>query len=340
MKNSQDKPATREHSRRTASSISAIGIDHYKDAGEYYEVVVVPSDAGKRLDLFLADMLPNISRSVISNLIRSGLVRVQGKMSKSGYRIKNREKIEAVIPPPMPLEIVPEKVHFDVIHEDDGLIVLAKPPGIVVHPACGHHSGTLVHGLVYHCDNLSGIGGEQRPGIVHRLDKDTSGVMVVAKDERTHQALVSLFMERKVEKTYLAILRGRLKSPQGEITRPIGRHPVNRKKMAVLETGGREAITRWRVLEEFPSPYTYVELRPKTGRTHQLRVHMAFLGHPIAGDAIYGKKEDNHAKPQIRRQCLHAFKMSFLHPGKGEKMTFIAPLWPDMVEVLRELRNA
>lgn len=329
------------HDRGATSSISVNGSDRNKHAGEYYEVVVDPSDAGKRLDLFLADLFPNSSRSAVSNLIRSGSVRVQGETSKAGYRIKEREKIEVAIPPPMPLEIVPEKVLFEVIHEDDELIVLAKPPGIVVHPACGHQTGTLVHGLVYHCVDLPGIGGEQRPGIVHRLDKDTSGVMVVAKDERTHQALVSLFMERKVEKTYMAVLRGRPKSSQGEIIRPIGRHPVNRKKMAVLETGGREAITRWRVLEEFSSPYTYVELRPETGRTHQLRVHMASLGHPIVGDALYGKKEDSRAKiPPIKRQCLHAFKMSFVHPGRGEKMTFIAPLWPDMAEVLRELRNA
>jgi 23S rRNA pseudouridine1911/1915/1917 synthase len=305
--------------------------------GEFLKFIIPAERAGQRLDIFLADMVLSLSRSRVSSLIRTGNIVVNGKSSKAGYRLKTDEQIEVTIPPPQPMDIVPEHVDFAIIHQDDDLVVIAKPPDIVVHPACGHQKGTLVHGLLARCDNLSGISGTERPGIVHRLDKDTSGVMVVAKNDRTHHALVELFKTRQVKKVYRAIVDGCPVENQGCISRPIGRHRSNRKKMAVLEHGGREAVTRWKVLEKFPQAMTYLEVRPETGRTHQIRVHMSHLGHPIAGDTLYGRSRDKYAKLKISRQCLHAYSLSFKHPTSGEVILFIAPVWPDLAETLELL---
>jgi len=255
--------------------------------GELLKFKIPAERAGQRLDLFLADKVSALSRSRISSLIRTGNIVVNGKSSKAGYRLKTDEQIEVRVPPPQPMDIVPEHVDFAIIHEDDDLVVIAKPPDIVVHPACGHQKGTLVHGLLDRCDNLSGINGTERPGIVHRLDKDTSGVMVVAKNDRTHHALVELFKTRQVKKVYRAIVDGCPTANQGCISRPIGRHRGNRKKMAVLEHGGREAVTCWKVLEKFPQAMTYLEVKPETGRTHQIRVHMSYLGHAVVGDTLF-----------------------------------------------------
>jgi 23S rRNA pseudouridine1911/1915/1917 synthase len=309
--------------------------------GELFAAVVSREREGQRLDQYLVDMLPGLSRSRLAGLIRAGFVLVNGLPSKAASRLKDGDRIEATFPPPEPLDISPEKVEFAILHEDDDLLVIAKPPGIVVHPACGHQKGTLVHGLVDHCGNLSGISGVERPGIVHRLDKDTSGVMVIAKSDRSHHALVELFKTRQITKVYHAIVVGHPTMPKGCITQPIGRHRSNRKKMAVLEHGGREALTCWKILEEFPNNMAYLEVRPATGRTHQIRVHMSYLGHPVAGDSLYGNKQLKTASDNfgIKRHCLHAYSLSFQHPVTGQHLEFVAPLWPDMQYLLERLRG-
>ena len=297
---------------------------------------------GQRLDLYLVEMFPDISRSRLSTLIREGFILVNNRAGKAGSRLKGGDTVGVTLPPPEPFALKPEKVEFTVLYEDHDLLVIAKPPGIVVHPAAGHNAGTLVHGLLAHCRNLSGISGIERPGIVHRLDKDTSGVMVVAKNDRSHHGLIELFKARQVKKVYHAIVVGRPKTSRGCISKPIGRHRGNRKKMAVLQHGGRDAVTCWQVLEEFRDQMTYLDVRPETGRTHQIRVHMADLGHPVAGDDLYGKKQFKQLQDRygINRQCLHALSLSFRHPGTGEQLCFTAPVWPDMQAVLEKLRTA
>ena len=305
-----------------------------------FEFVFPEGREGQRLDHFLVEVLPDVSRSRISSLIRHEFIEVNGAPSKAANRLREGDAIRVALPPPEPVDIIPEKVDFSVLYEDEDLLVIAKPPGVVVHPASGHKKGTLVHGLLAHCRNLSGISGVERPGIVHRLDKDTSGVMVVAKNDRSHHALVELFKAREVKKIYHALIAGRPASRDGCISRPIGRHRSNRKKMAVLEHGGREAVTCWSVLEELPYNMTYVEVRPETGRTHQIRVHMAYSGHPVAGDTLYGGGPKRAGEAvAIRRQCLHAYSLAFRHPVSGEMKKFVAPLWPDMRKILDLLRQ-
>jgi 23S rRNA pseudouridine1911/1915/1917 synthase len=301
--------------------------------------VVSTENVGQRLDQFLAFLMPGASRSLLSRFIKTGLVLVDGATRKAGYRIKQDEQIVVTVPPPAPSHLVPEKVHFEVLLEDKDILVLSKPPGVVVHPAHGHQQGTLVHGLLHYLKELPVIGGEQRPGIVHRLDKDTSGLLVVAKNDLSHRVLVEYFKERKIEKTYHAVVAGRLQQKTGSIDMQIGRHPVHRKKMAVRESGGRVAVTRWQVLEEFAVPFTFVELRPETGRTHQLRVHMAAIGHPIIGDRLYGRKYCHYRGLDFSRQCLHASAISFRHPVSGRKVNVTAPLWHDIEEIIVRLRG-
>lgn len=308
--------------------------------GEHYRFFVAPAEEGMRLDLYLTDHIPVASRSLLAGIIRAGRVLVQGGvLRKAGYRLRQGDEILVTLPQPARLEVAPEEVPFSIIHEDDFILVIAKPPGIVVHPACGHNSGTLVHGLLYSCDSLSGINGKLRPGIVHRLDKDTSGVMVVAKNDLAHHALVQQFKNRQVKKVYHAIVGGRFERRQGRIDLPIGRHSVHRRKMAVREKTGRPAVTEWRVIADFVEPFTYLELRPETGRTHQIRVHMAHLGHPLVGDSLYGKKNSDRGTLRIERQCLHASVLSFMHPETGEFVSFKAPLWPDMASLLEHLKE-
>jgi len=322
-----------------------VGPDHESEhelgKGELFEFVVPKEREGQRLDLFLVEMLPDLSRSRLSSLIRAEFVLVNGTSGKAANRLKNGERIEVTLPPPEPMEIRPEKVDFSILYEDNDLLVIAKPPGIVVHPACGHREGTLVHGLLAHCKDLSGISGVERPGIVHRLDKDTSGVMVVAKNDKSHQGLAELFKSRQVKKVYHAIVVGCPETRKGCVSQAIGRHRGNRKKMAVLKHGGRDAVTCWTVLEEFPYNMAYVEVRPETGRTHQIRVHMAFLGHPVAGDALYGGKQLKVPAEiiSVGRQCLHAYNLSFRHPVTDEPMEFTSPVWPDMEVILENLRQ-
>lgn len=315
--------------------------EHESGREKLFKFVVPSEREGQRLDLFLVEMLPDLSRSRLGSLIQKEFIRLNNSLCKAANRLKNGDMVEVIVPPLESLEIKPEKMDFPILFEDDDLLIIAKPPGVVVHPACGHYKGTIVHGLLDHCRNLSGISGVERPGIVHRLDKDTSGVMVVAKSDRSHHGLVELFKSRKVKKVYHAIVVRRPKTLKGCVSQAIGRHRSNRKKMAVVEHGGRDAVTCWTVLEEFSNNMTYIEVRPETGRTHQIRVHMAFLGHPVAGDGLYGGKQ--LAAPlegiTLNRQCLHAYSLSFHHPVTHEPMEFVSPVWPDMQAILENLRQ-
>ncbi len=309
---------------------------------ERIDLVVDQENAGRRLDHFLSqanlEKIGTFSRSMFKGLITRGEVFVNGKNAKASLRPKVNDKITLFIPSPEPLDLIPEKVFFEIIFEDSDIIVISKPPNLVVHPACGHQSGTLVHGLLYHCKDLGGINGTIRPGIIHRLDKDTSGLMVVAKNDYALGEIVQQFKAKTVRKIYLAIVHGVPRMREGTIYGNIGRHPVNRKKMAVLAHGGRESVTHWRLIEEFKG-FSLIELQLETGRTHQIRVHLTSIGIPVAGDEVYGKKKIADQSLGIQRQCLHAAKLSFVHPRTGVKLDFSAPLWPDMENSLKVLRH-
>lgn len=288
--------------------------------------------------MFLVHHLPNFSRSALYKLIRDGFVPVNGRGCKAGYRVRRGEEVNVLVPPQAPSALVPEKVDFPILHEDESILVLAKPPGMVVHPAAGHHSGTLVHGLLYHCDTLPGI-EEERPGIVHRLDKDTSGIMLVAKKDNSLRKLTEDFRDRKIKKTYHAILLRCPREEKGRVVAEIGRHPVNRKKMAVVKNNGRYAATNWHIKEQFDNGMCFVEIGLETGRTHQIRVHMASLGCPVAGDPLYGGRVPEIFGLPVSRQLLHSSTISFIHPDTGKTLMFTAPLWPDIQGVLNLLRG-
>jgi len=268
--------------------------------------------------------------------------------SKPGRRLKRGDRVSLTIPPLTPPDLAPDQVEFQVVYEDSFLIVLSKPAGIVVHPAPGHSTGTLVHGLLKHCKDLSGIGGALRPGIVHRLDKDTSGLMVAAKDDMTHISLARQFKSGSVRKEYLAIVHGCPKAKEGRIELPIARHPTKRKEMAVVLAGGREALTLWRKLTEFEAGFSLLSVSLKTGRTHQIRVHFAHIGHPVAGDPVYGYGPNrlkrhlprkNAPLLNIKRQMLHARRLGFVHPVNNSYMEFEAPIPEDMKHTLQILEN-
>ncbi len=303
---------------------------------------VEPADSGKRLDLYIAALIPACSRSVAISLIRNGKIRVQGMVKKPGYRIRAGDKVHGYIPPPAPILFKPEPIPIDILFEDNHIVVVNKQPGLVVHPAPGHYGGTLVNGLLYHCPFLEGIGSALRPGIVHRLDKDTSGVLVVAKNDRAHQHLAKLFKSRQIRKTYLALVYGIMESDFGTISMPIGRHPVDRKKMSTKSNKTRVAETAWRIRERFESA-TLIELDLKTGRTHQIRVHCAAIHHPVVGDPVYGRKNTRKNGQDlfgsIKRQMLHAWRLEFSHPATQETICFEAPLPPDIQEVIDALRR-
>lgn len=301
---------------------------------------VASETAGQRLDRFLAEAMAHqeITRTRLQTLIREGNVLVDAVSRKAGYLVHDGEEVTVAVPAAKETVLVGQEVPFLVLYEDEAIVVLSKPPGVVVHPACGHAEGTLVHGLLHRCGDLSGISGELRPGIVHRLDKDTSGCMVVAKNDLAHHRLVAQFKGKEITKIYHALLVGIPARPQGTVALPIGRHPVHRKKMAVRQDGGRPAVTHWQVLERFATGFSFVRLRLETGRTHQIRVHMAALGHPVAGDSVYGGKVKDAARLGISRQCLHASHLGFRHPVTGVAMEFTAPLWPDLEATLAGLR--
>jgi 23S rRNA pseudouridine1911/1915/1917 synthase len=290
---------------------------------------------GVRLDQFLSRFLPAVSRSRITTSINDGSIKVEGEIRKNSYRLKGMETITGLVSGLPAIEVIPEKIDFVVLFEDELLLILSKPPGIVVHPGSGNYRHTLVNGLVYHCRSIEGVGGDSvRPGIVHRLDKDTSGIMVAAKVESVHGQLAALFKNRKVQKYYIALVHGIMKKKSGRLVAPIGRHPVNRKKMAVRPEKGRHAVTAWEVLAELGGKYTLLRVGIETGRTHQIRVHMAHLGHPVAGDKIYGGNRNNSGFP---RQLLHARRLVLEHPVTGVVLDQVAPLWPDFSAVLCEL---
>jgi len=293
--------------------------------------------ASRRLDTWLAENEPEHSRARWQTLIREGLVTLNGKTAKPNSGLQSGDRVEWTIPAPVTTEVLAEDIPLDIIFEDDQLIVINKPAGLVVHPAAGNETGTLVNALLHHCTDLTGIGGEKRPGIVHRLDKDTSGVMVVAKTEQAMNELAGQFKKRETEKIYLAVVRGIPQPSTGQIQAAISRHPILRKKMAVHMNRGRHAVSNYKVIEKFPNA-ALVQVRIETGRTHQIRVHMAHLRHPVLGDRLYARKQA--ADPVWpARQMLHADSLSITHPATRERMTFIAPLPPDMAEVLSVLRS-
>jgi 23S rRNA pseudouridine1911/1915/1917 synthase len=283
-----------------------------------HSFVVEDEAKGERFDVYLRAKLPDLSRERIKNLIEEGFILVEGKSVKPSYKLKGGEQVLVRIPVEKEYSLQPKEVPFEILYEDEDLAVVYKPAGIVVHPAPGHLNDTLVHGLLLKLRSLSGVGGELRPGIVHRLDKETSGVMLVAKNDFAHKKLTQDFKERRVEKEYLAIVYGRLTQKEGTLDFPIGRHPVQRKKMAVVKEG-RQALTKYKVLKLFKKA-TLVLAKPVTGRTHQLRVHFSHIGHPILGDPIYGGLKPDVPRPE--RLMLHAYRISFEHPRTGAHLTF------------------
>ncbi|WKZ49148.1 MAG: RluA family pseudouridine synthase [Anaerolineales bacterium] len=291
----------------------------------------------ERLDKFLVEVLPEFSRSRIQGLIADGFVDVNGSPArKAGQPLDAGAALTVRIPPPAPTDLVPEQIPLDIIFENDDLLVVNKPAGMVVHPAAGHASGTLVNAVLGYDPEIEGIGGEERPGVVHRLDKDTSGLILLAKNERAHRWLQDQFRLRKVEKTYLALVDGAPPTPSGRVEAFIGRDPKNRKRMAVVsQAKGREAISEYKTLENFKS-HTLLEFHPQTGRTHQIRLHCAFLKCPIAGDEVYGRKISTIG---VKRHFLHAFRLKIVLPGEQETRTFEAPLPNDLQQSLDDLRK-
>jgi 23S rRNA pseudouridine1911/1915/1917 synthase len=318
------------------------------DAYGQFSLIVDPQDRNQRLDTFIAGRLAPLSRSQITTLIQDGHVRVDDALRKPGCKVKPGDVVVVHVPPPVSTTLTPEAIRLDILHEDDSLIVINKPAGMVVHPAAGHWTGTLVNALLHHCPDLLAIGGEKRPGIVHRLDKDTTGVLVVAKNDPVHQALADQFKMRQVQKNYLAIVRGRVQAATGQIDLPVGRHPVERKKMSTISRHGRPALTLWRVVERFAYA-TLLEIDLKTGRTHQIRVHCAAMGHPVLGDEMYGRqkipavgsRDSNGLRGllvAVQRQLLHAARIVFTHPVTGRPLAVEAPLPADMAAFLEKSR--
>lgn len=289
----------------------------------------------ERLDLFLVRRLPNLSRSYAQRLIADGQVTVDGTARKANYKLRGGEEIVCTMPPAEEIEICAEDIPLDILYEDADIIVVNKARGMVVHPAAGIYTGTLVNALLWHCHDLSGINGALRPGIVHRLDKDTSGVMVAAKNDMAHHYLARQIRDKDARREYRAIVHGNIVPRAGVITGDIGRHPTDRKKMAIVRENGKPATTHFEVLERFGS-YTYVSCRLETGRTHQIRVHMTSIGHPLVGDPKYTAKKNPFA---IVGQALHSLTLSLTHPRTGTEMTFTAPLPADMEEILHTLHS-
>lgn len=311
------------------------------------ELVVTERDSKKRLDIFLSQQDLPLSRSRIKKLIDAGLILINDISPKAGFRISKGDLIKVQIPEPTPSELHPENIPLDIIYEDDFLIVINKPAGLVVHPAAGNYSGTLVNALLYHSHDLSGIGGVVRPGIVHRIDKNTSGVLVVAKNDIAHRLLAGQFKKHSITRRYTGMVYGTFKNERGAVTSSIGRHPVDRKKMSTSARKGRKAITHWRVIEQFEE-ITLLEISLETGRTHQIRVHMADIRHPVVGDPVYSSKkrllriQNEQVRNTLRglsRQALHASILGFNHPKTGTYMKFSAPLPQDLGEILDVLRD-
>ncbi len=300
------------------------------------KIVVEADTSAERLDQFLSREVRELSRSRVQQLIRDGKVKIGATFPKSSYRVQPGELIEVEIPVPRPMEVNPEPVNLKIVYEDDSLLVIDKPRDLVVHPGPGHETGTLVNALLYHCRDLSGIGGVMRPGIVHRLDKDTSGLLVVAKNDAVHQDLARQLKERLVKREYIAVVWGRIKKKSFVISAPIGRDPRNRKKMAVIQ-GGREALTNVRVLSHLDG-CTLIKAKLQTGRTHQVRVHLSYLGYPLVGDPVYGGQKKLLDETNWKGQALHSFRLEFEHPGTGVLMQFTSSLPPEFKNLLKYLR--
>ncbi len=304
---------------------------------DVFYLTVTEDLAGERLDLYLSKEVSEISRSRAASLIEDGFVKLKNGKADKKYKVKAGEEIELTLPEPEPLEVVSEDIKLDIVYEDDYLLVINKEQGMVVHPAVGNFSGTLVNALMHHCaDTLSGINGVLRPGIVHRIDKDTSGLIIVAKNDEAHKFLSEQLKDRSLSRVYWALLNGNLKEDTGRINQPIGRSDKDRKKMCVTKKNSRDAQTDFTVLERY-GRYTLTECRLKTGRTHQIRVHMAHIGHSVVGDKTYGIKKEAF---KLQGQLLHAKKIKFIHPKTREEMEFEVPLPDYFEEVLTKLRKA
>ena len=289
---------------------------------------------GERADALVCRLVPDLTRSAAQKLLERGAVTSAGRPVRKNDRPAPGDVLEVVLPDPEPIDLVPQDIPLDVVYEDGDVIVVNKPVGLVVHPAPGHPDGTLVNALLYHCGtSLSGINGELRPGIVHRIDRDTSGLIIAAKNDRAHLALAAQLQDHSLARTYEAVAVGGLREDSGTVDAPIGRHPVDRKKMAIDRKNGREAITHWTVLARYPR-YTHVECRLETGRTHQIRVHLASIGHPLLGDTVYGAKKP---VPGLAGQCLHARRLRFVHPSTGEPVELECPLPEWFQDVLRKI---
>ena len=299
-------------------------------------MMLIADRSGERLDAFLARAVPELSRSAVQKLIAEGNVLLNGKPAKKNDRLEPGNSVSLTIPEPKPIDVAPTKMQLDIVYEDEDVAVINKPKGLVVHPAAGHTDDTLVNGLLYAMgDSLSGINGELRPGIVHRIDKDTSGLLAIAKNDLAHAVLASQLKDHTMARTYEAIVCGSFREDSGTVDAPIGRHPTDRKKMCVTQRNSKPAVTHWEVVKRYRG-YTHVRCRLETGRTHQIRVHMAYIGHPILGDMVYG-----HKKPELGQdsQCLHAGQLVFRHPRDGRPVMVFAPLPEYFTQVLEKLEK-
>jgi len=298
-------------------------------------IEIIAAESGTRIDAWLSANIPDLTRNAAQRLLTEGMVTVNGKPPKKNYKVSVGDAVIVTIPDIAEVPLVPQNIPLDIVFEDEDVVVVNKPRGMVVHPAPGHPDGTLVNALMYHCgDSLSGVGGEKRPGIVHRIDKDTSGLLIVAKNDAAHLALSAQLSDRSLSRVYRAVVVGNLKQDSGTVDAPIGRHPNDRKKMAVTQQNSRNAVTHWSVLERYRG-YTHVRCKLETGRTHQIRVHMAHIGHPLLGDEVYG-----HAKlPEkgLVGQCLHAKELQFIHPRTGEAVHLDTELPDYFKDVLTRL---
>lgn len=294
---------------------------------------IYTENAPTRLDVFVS-VVADITRSRAAALISDGFVDVNGKIAQKSNKLHFGDRVVVTMPDPISVNIVPQNLNLDIVYEDDSLLVVNKPKGMVVHPAYGNYDNTLVNGLMYHCkDKLSGINGVMRPGIVHRIDKNTSGLLIVAKNDNAHNLLSQQIKAHSFTREYEAVVYGNIKQDSGTVDAPIGRHPVKRKQMAVTNIASRNAVTHYEVLKRF-GDFTYLRLRLETGRTHQIRVHMSYIGHPVAGDDVYGPKK---VITELGGQCLHARKIGFIHPDSGEYMEFTSPLPEYFNKFLRKL---
>ena len=297
-------------------------------------IVIIAQESADRIDALLAQNVPGLTRSAAQRLLDAGAVSVDGRAVKKNHKCSAGERIELSLPETQETELRPQDIPLDIVYEDEDVVVVNKPRGMVVHPAPGHPDATLVNALMYHCgDSLSGIGGEKRPGIVHRIDKDTSGLLIAAKNDNAHLNLSAQLSDRSLSRVYEAVVRGNFREDSGTVDAPIGRHPTDRKKMAVTDKNSRAAVTHWEVIARYRG-YTHIRCRLETGRTHQIRVHMAHIGHPLLGDQVYGAPGPDKG---LEGQCLHARELKFIHPRTGEPVHIQTELPPYFLDVLKKL---